>query len=64
MTYKIFMNKLRRALKDEVQAAKMYINMIEMIPNEKIRKMLTEIRNDELDHLHKLEQIKKMFKSK
>lgn len=57
-----FNQKLSSSLKDETSAAKTYTKMINMTSNNKIKQILTEIRNDELDHHKKLEIIKDMVR--
>lgn len=58
---KLFKKKIRYALKDETKAIKFYNNMIQMVPNENIRDMIIEIRNDELDHHKKLSNLRLIF---
>ena len=60
--YKKFKKKLTSSLKDETSAAKMYTNMMQMTPNQKIQEMLREIRNDEIDHHRQLMIIKDMLR--
>lgn len=58
---KKFKKALQYSLLDETKAAKDYAKMIAMVPNEEIKAILTEIRNDELDHHKKLLNIKSIL---
>jgi rubrerythrin len=61
-SYKGFRKKLSSSLRDETAAAKMYTNMMQMVPNPRIVAMLKEIRDDEIDHHRKLMIIRDMLR--
>jgi len=61
-TQSTFHQKIIKALHDETQAINLYREMIEMISNERIQKLLREIRDDEKDHYRKLMILKEQMK--
>jgi len=57
-----FKKRVSTALKDELDAIKLYTEMIGMVPNPRIQQMIAEIRGDEQDHHRILLRIQEMVK--
>jgi rubrerythrin len=64
MTSKKVTRLINGALMDEVQAREYYSRLIASTKDPKIKRVIKEIRADEIDHFKKLTKLKKQEKKK